>query len=111
VETRRVRVAPATDIPLGTMIMVEVDDTDILLVNVDGTVRAYQGRCSHERYPLDEGFLFRTTLTCNLHGSRFDMLDGAVLDPPAEQDLKSYPVSIEDGRVVLELPVGSVPVN
>ena len=110
-EIRRVRVAPASDVPLGTMTLVEVDGVDILLVNVDGTIRAYQGECTHERYPLEEGFLFRTTLTCNLHGSRFDMTDGAVLDPPAEKPLRSYPVSIEDDRVVLELPQGAVPTN
>ncbi len=45
--SRLVDVAGLEDVPPGTMHMVQVDDTDILLVNLDGTIRAVQGTCSH----------------------------------------------------------------
>jgi 3-phenylpropionate/trans-cinnamate dioxygenase ferredoxin subunit len=109
--TRRVDVAALDEVPPGTLKMVQVDATDILLVNLDGVVRAYQGICSHEYFELDRGFLTGDSLTCALHLSRFDLFTGEALDPPAELPLAMYPVAIEGGRIVLDLPEGPIPVN
>ena len=109
--TRRVDVAGLDEVPSGTMKMVQVDGTDILLVNLAGRLRALQGTCSHEYFELDRGFLTGDSLTCALHLSRFDLETGEALDPPAELPLAMYPVMIADGRIVLELPEGPIPVN
>lgn len=108
---RRVPVAKLDEVPPGTMKMVQVDGTDILLINLDGTIRATQGVCSHEYFELDKGFLTGNTLTCALHLSRFDLETGEALDPPAELPLQTYPVLIEDSDIILELPEGPIPVN
>ncbi len=92
------------------MLMVQVDGVNILLVNQDG-LHALQGTCSHEYFELDRGFLTGDAVTCALHLSRFDLGTGEALDPPAEMPLVRYPLTVEDGRLVLELPIGSVPVN
>ena len=109
--TRRVDVASVDDVPPGTLHMVQVDGTDVVLANVDGRIHAAQGICSHEYFELDKGFLTGDSLTCALHLSRFDLETGEALDPPAELPLAVYPVTLEDGRIVLELPDGPVPVN
>jgi 3-phenylpropionate/trans-cinnamate dioxygenase ferredoxin subunit len=93
------------------MLMVQVDGTNILLINVNGTIRATQGVCSHEYFELDRGFLTGDTLTCALHLSRFDLETGEALDPPAELPLAIYRASVENGEIVLELPTGEIPVN
>lgn len=108
---RRVPVARLDDVAPGTMLMVQVDGTDILLVNLNGTIRATQGVCSHEYFELDRGFLTADTLTCALHLSRFDLETGEALDPPAELPLAIYPATLENGEIVLELPEGPIPVN
>jgi 3-phenylpropionate/trans-cinnamate dioxygenase ferredoxin component len=109
--TRRVDVAALADVLPGTMLRVQVDGTDILLVNLEGEVRAMQGICSHEYFELDQGFLTGDSLTCALHLSRFDLTTGEALDPPAELPLAMYPVVIDGDRIVLELPEGPIPVN
>ncbi|MET1232796.1 MAG: non-heme iron oxygenase ferredoxin subunit [Candidatus Limnocylindrales bacterium] len=109
--TRRVDVAALADVTPGTMLRVQVDGTDILLVNLEGEVRAMQGICSHEYFELDQGFLTGDSLTCALHLSRFDLITGEALDPPAELPLAMYAVVIEGDRIVLELPEGPIPVN
>jgi len=109
--TRRVAVARRADLPLGTMVMVQVDLTNILLVNLEGRILAVQGTCSHEYFELDRGFLTGDAVTCALHLSRFDLETGEALDPPAELPLATYPVSVEGDVVSVELPEGSVPVN
>jgi 3-phenylpropionate/trans-cinnamate dioxygenase ferredoxin component len=109
--TRRVAVASVEDVPDGTMKMVQVDGTDILVVHQDGGFYAMQGVCSHEYFELDKGFLTGDSITCALHLSRFDLETGEPLDPPAELPLAVYPVTVDDGQIVLELPAGPIPVN
>lgn len=100
------------EVPDGTMRMAYVDGTDqVLVINTEGRLVAVQGICTHEYFELDQGFLTNGTLTCALHLSRFDLVTGDPLDPPAELPLAMYPVLVEDGRVVIEVPDGPLPVN
>ncbi len=109
---RRIDLVGLDELPDGTMKMVWVDGTDpVLVVHQAGLVGAYQGTCSHEYFELDRGFLTGTSLTCALHLSRFDLETGEPLDPPAELPLVIYPTEIVDGRVVIEVPEGPLPVN
>jgi 3-phenylpropionate/trans-cinnamate dioxygenase ferredoxin subunit len=109
--TRRVPVLPASELPEGTIKMVQVDGVDILLVNQVG-LHAMQGICSHEYFELDKGFLTGDSITCALHLSRFDIETGEALDPPAELPLATYPVTVDhDGWLTLELPDGPIPIN
>jgi 3-phenylpropionate/trans-cinnamate dioxygenase ferredoxin component len=117
---RRVDLVGADDVPDGTMQLLWVDGTDpVLIVNLGGDFHAYQGICSHEYFELDKGFLNTEgagdskgpTLTCALHLSRFDLTDGYPLDPPAEDALAIYPVVVEAGRVMIEVPDGPLEVN
>ena len=109
---RRVDLLGVDEVPDGTMQMAWVDGTDqVLVVNTGGTIRAMQGICSHEYFELDKGFLTRDSLTCALHMSRFDLESGDALDPPAEEPLAMYPVVIEDGRILIEIPDGPLVVN
>jgi 3-phenylpropionate/trans-cinnamate dioxygenase ferredoxin subunit len=107
---RHVPVARLADLPPGTMAMVQVDGTNILLVNQDG-LHALQGTCSHQYFELDRGFLQGDAVMCPLHLSRFDLATGEALDPPAMLPLVTYPVRIDGDAIVLELPEGPIPVN
>ena len=110
--TRRVDLLALDEVPPGTMKMALVDGTDqVVVINVDGDVRAFQGICSHEYFELDKGFLTRDSLTCALHLSRFDLETGEPLDPPAELPIVRYPVVVEDGRVAIDVPEGRLLVN
>jgi 3-phenylpropionate/trans-cinnamate dioxygenase ferredoxin subunit len=109
---RRIDLLGVDEVPPGTMKMALVDGVDqVLVVNVDGSLRAMQGICTHEYFELDKGFLTGETLTCALHLSRFDLENGEPLDPPAELPLAIYTVVVEAGRVIIEVPEGPLPVN
>lgn len=109
---RRIDLIGVDDVPEGTMQMTFVDGTDqVLVVNTNGAFHALQGVCSHEYFELDQGFLTAGTLTCALHLSRFDLENGEPLDPPAEESLAVYPVTIEDGRVIIEVPDGPLEIS
>jgi 3-phenylpropionate/trans-cinnamate dioxygenase ferredoxin subunit len=110
-DPRHVPVLRADELPDGTMQMVQIEGVDVLLVQQDGAYHALQGICSHEYFELDKGFLTGDSVTCALHLSRFDLATGEALDPPAELPLARYPVAVEEGWLVLELPHGPIPVN
>jgi 3-phenylpropionate/trans-cinnamate dioxygenase ferredoxin component len=109
---RRIDLLGVDEVPDGTMKMAFVDGTDqVLVVHSNGRFSAMQGICTHEYFELDKGFLTAGTITCALHLSRFDLDSGEPLDPPAEIPLEVYTVVIEDGRVVIEVPDGPLPIN
>ena len=109
---RRIDLLGVDEVPEGTMKMAWVDGTDqVLVVNSNGGSVAVQGVCSHEYFELDKGFLTAGTLTCALHLSRFDLDNGEPLDPPAELPLAVYPVVVEGGRILIEVPDGPLEVN
>ena len=109
---RRIDLAGLDEIGDGEMKMIVVDGTDqVLLINNGGDYTATQGICSHEYFELDKGFLTAGTLTCALHLSRFDLSSGEPIDPPAELALEIYPVVIEDGRILIEVPDGPLPLS
>jgi 3-phenylpropionate/trans-cinnamate dioxygenase ferredoxin subunit len=108
---RRIDLFAVDEVPAGTMKMAWVDGTDQVLVVNTGELTAVQGICSHEYFELDKGFLTAGTLTCALHLSRFDLTTGEPLDPPAELPLAVYPVVVEDGRILIEVPDGPLEVN
>ena len=109
---RRIDLLGVDEVGDGEMKMVWVDGTDqVLVINNGGEFTAVQGVCSHEYFELDKGFLTAGTLTCALHLSRFDLSSGEPLDPPAELPLEVYPVVVEGGRVLIEVPDGPLPIS
>ena len=109
---RRIDLLAIDEVADGEMKMVVVDGTDqVLVINNGGEFTAVQGVCSHEYFELDKGFLTAGTLTCALHLSRFDLSGGEPLDPPAELPLEVYPVVVEDGRVLIEVGDGPLPIS
>ena len=102
---RRLDLCAVDDVPTGTMLMTWVDGTEpVLVVNLDGTFHAVQGICSHEYFELDKGFLTDGSLTCALHLSRFDLASGEALDPPADEPLAVYRVTVAEGRLIVDFP-------
>ncbi len=66
----------------------------------DGAPFALDDRCPHMGFPLHRGTVESGLVTCHWHNARFDLRSGGTLDPWAD-DVRSYPVEIEDGRVVV----------
>ena len=110
-DLRRIDLCAAADVPPGTMKLCEVEDELVLVTNLGGQFHATQGICSHEYFELDRGVVTGDSILCTLHLSRFSLVDGEVIDPPAELPLVVYPVVVERGRVLIEVPAGPLEVN
>lgn len=88
----------------GKMKRIELGGRSILLANVAGRICAVDDTCTHEDASLSSGVLEGEWVRCPLHGSRFNVCSGVALEEPAEEDLRCYPVRLESGRILIELP-------
>jgi naphthalene 1,2-dioxygenase ferredoxin component len=98
-----VRVAGRGELAAGEVIGVESGGKSIAIYDCDGELYATDNICSHAYACLSDGWLDGTTIECPLHAARFDVRTGEVLDPPATEDLKTYPVRIVDGGIEVKL--------
>ena len=88
------------DLPVGTAGQVELGGEPICVVRLDDdTVRACHDTCSHEEYPLHEGWIGAGEVECALHGSTFDLETGEALSLPAVTPIPVYAAKIEDHPV------------
>jgi nitrite reductase/ring-hydroxylating ferredoxin subunit len=97
-------VGRTADIKPGELAAFDVGGARIAVANADGRFYAIDDACTHMRCSLAaEGTLEGTVLTCNCHGSRFDVTTGAVLAPPAREPVKVYPLHVDQGNLVIEV--------
>jgi len=104
-----IEAAKAQELAPGTMKRVEIRGRRVLLANVAGRVCAVDDTCTHEDASLSTGVLRGELVKCPLHGSRFNVCTGKALEEPAEVDLKSYPVRLEGGRILVDLRAAEAP--
>ncbi len=82
------------------MVFDRPDGVSIALYHVQGFFCAVENQCPHEGANLAaEGEVEGFSLCCPWHGACFDLRSGAVLAPPAERPLRTFPVWITDGEV------------
>lgn len=99
------KVAKLSEVPEQTARRVEVDGRRIGLFNLHGEIFAIDDRCTHAEASLCEGgaMIQGDEVVCPLHMATFDIKTGAVTGPPADEDLRSYPVRIEGDDIEVEV--------
>ena len=97
------KVASASDLPPDTMTEVTLGDNCYALCNVEGEIHAMSGVCLHRGGPLAQGALHGTIVVCPWHAWEWDCRTGANTFNP-EQKLQTYPVKVEDGDILIDLP-------
>jgi len=98
-----IEAAAVCDLPQDDVIGVEVGGRDIALYSVDGEVYATDNLCTHGQARLCDGFLDGHEIECPLHQAKFDVRNGRASCAPITEDVRSYPVKIEAGRVYLAI--------
>lgn len=98
----RVHVLGAVElIPEGEGKTFLVGETPVAVFRTrDGGVYATQAECPHRAGLLADGLTDATHVVCPLHAYRFRLADGAPAGNECEA-LKTYPVAIVDGTIVI----------
>ena len=90
--------------PVGKMLGVQVAGERVLIANLDGQFFAMRARCNHMGGPLDRGTLVGNVVTCPLHGSKWDVKTGLLVQfsrplPPEPV----YKVTVEGDQISVEV--------
>jgi 3-phenylpropionate/trans-cinnamate dioxygenase ferredoxin component len=69
----------------------------------DDAYFATDGLCTHEKVHLADGLVMDDIVECPKHNGRFNYKTGEAKGAPVCVDLKSYPVRVQGGRVLIEV--------
>ncbi len=90
------------DLPNGQMKAVKAGAKQVVLCRSNsGEVHALEDRCSHAEVKLSRGLFDGKEVTCVAHGARFDAQTGKALCMPAVTGVKSFPVRVVEGRILV----------
>lgn len=106
-----IRVAPSDAVPPREGRSVHIGEHEIALFHVDGdTFLATDNQCPHKGGPLCDGILSGRAVVCPLHGWKIDLETGAIARPERTgcEGVRTYPVRVEAGVVVVGVPNGGV---
>jgi len=114
----RQRVCAAGDLGPGERRVTVVGGRSIAVFNVDGDLYAVRNTCPHQGAELARGTIGGTMLAsrpheyvfglcnrilrCPWHGWEFDLTSGRSLFDPEQIRVKTYPVLVENGDVIVD---------
>jgi nitrite reductase/ring-hydroxylating ferredoxin subunit/uncharacterized membrane protein len=86
---------------VNQMKLLRIGDRRYALARTERGYVAFDDRCTHKGGPLSDGTLACGTVQCPWHGSQFDVHTGSVQSGPAKESIRSYEVTMRDGRLFL----------
>ena len=95
-------IASVDNVPPGGAYRTKLGDEPIILVNVDGDIRAFVAVCTHEGCPLGWN-PNQHLMRCPCHGSAFDTR-GVAVNGPAKLPLRGLETIVERGRIAIVYP-------
>ena len=105
---RWVRITTTDNIPPREGRSVCLGSREIAIFNLGDRFLATDNRCPHKGGPLCDGIVTGAAVVCPLHAWKISLETGAVersgANAGAGMAIQTYPVRVEDGVVVLELP-------
>jgi nitrite reductase/ring-hydroxylating ferredoxin subunit len=103
--TTKIELCAAADVEVGAAIKVEKEGLSVAVYNLDGEFYVTDDLCTHGPGSLSEGFIDGDVIECNFHNGQFNIKTGEVVAPPCMTPIKTYPTSVEDGKVFIEVGV------
>ena len=89
----------AAKVPVGGGVI--LDDADYVITQPKkGTYKAFTNICTHEQCKVSS--ISDGTINCRCHGSRFDIADGSVANPPADSPLEESKTTVFEGKVYVD---------
>ncbi len=92
------------DLLPGSSQRVVVNGRELCLFHLSDGVFATDNLCTHQRASLAQGDILEDSVVeCLRHGSRFAIRTGENRSLPATTPLATYPVTIEDGMIYVDI--------
>jgi 3-phenylpropionate/trans-cinnamate dioxygenase ferredoxin component len=99
-----VEIAPASELPNGERLFVDLGDKPIVIFNIGGQFFAIGDVCTHDDGPLGDGAIEGDNIVCPRHGGEFEIRTGKAVQLPVVVDIPAYPVQVKDGNIFVGIP-------
>lgn len=96
-------VCKVQDIEMEDLIRFDYEDKTFCVYRLEDGFYATDGICTHEDVHLEEGLVMDSEIECPMHQGIFDIKSGKAVSPPACDDLKTYPVKVENEEVYINI--------
>ncbi len=104
-----IRITSTMNIPEREGRALTLDSQQVAVFNLGDRFVALENRCPHGGGPLADGIVGGATVTCPMHNWRICLDSGAVTKPcdAAAPEVRTYPVKVENGVILLGLDEAS----
>lgn len=99
-----VRACAVSDIEVSDVIQFDHEGQSFAIYrSSEGELFATAGLCTHQRVCLADGLVWGDTIECPKHHGSFNFKTGEALGAPVIIPLKTYPVRVENGSVMIDV--------
>jgi len=98
-----VLVGTTDNIEVEDIIRFDHNDKTFCVYKLEDGFYATDGICTHEDVHLEDGLVMDNEIECPMHQGVFDIKTGEAISPPACDDLKTYPVKVEDNNIYIQI--------
>jgi nitrite reductase/ring-hydroxylating ferredoxin subunit len=101
----KIELCRTNDVEEGAMLQVALEDRPpVTVYRVEDRFYVTDDTCTHGKASFaEDGELEGFSVVCTWHDGKFDIRTGAPLCAPCSVPIKTYPVSIEEGAVLIEV--------
>ena len=96
-------VGTTDNIEVEDIIRFDHNDKTFCVYKLEDGFYATDGICTHEAVHLEDGLVMDNEIECPMHQGVFDIKTGEAVSPPACDDLKTYPVKVEDNNIYIQI--------
>ncbi len=97
------RVASTAEVKEDAPVPVTLGDKQLAVYRLGDSYYALDDVCPHAYALLSSGFIEGDRVECPLHQAAFHIPTGKCVAPPAEEDLKKYPLKIEGDDIFIDV--------
>jgi len=87
----------------GELMYVEVDDTPVCLINLNGELHALDDMCTHEDASLSDGEIVGDEIECPMHGGAFNIRTGEPASFPVVVPVQKYAIRVVGDEVQISV--------
>ena len=98
-----VEVAKSDAIEMEDLIRFDHGDKTFCIYRIEDGYFATDGMCTHEDVHLEDGLVMDDEIECPMHQGIFNIKSGEALSPPACEDLKTYPVKVDNDKIFIKI--------
>ena len=98
-----VKIGSANEVPEGEGRAFDAGDKRVAVFNLDGSFYAIDDACPHAGASLAEGYVEGDKVGCPWHYAEFELATGNHVNAPATCGVKTYPVTVVDGKLMVEV--------